>query len=53
MYLSDLASALERVEGVDYVRDLMLLRDGRPQGESARVPEEATAVAGEVRVELV
>jgi predicted phage baseplate assembly protein len=53
VFLSDLASVLERVEGVDYVRELVLLRDRRPQGESARVPKEATAVAGEVRVELV
>jgi hypothetical protein len=53
VFLSDLPAKLERVEGVDYVRDLVLLRDRRPQGESAQVPAQQTAVAGEVRVELV
>ena len=53
VYLSDLASILERVEGVDYVRELTLIVDGTPQGESAFVPADRFAVVGELRFKLL
>jgi len=53
VYLSDVAAVLERVAGVDYVRDLALSIDGRLQGERARVPDGKTVVAGDVRLKLI
>ncbi len=44
---------LERVEGVDYVRDLAVYLDGRLQGESAAVPAGETVVAGGVTIKLL
>lgn len=52
VFLSDVAAVLERVPGVDYVRDLALLLDGAPQGESARVAAGVIAAAGEIRIQL-
>src|SRR5262249_45376103 len=37
VYLSDVAATVERVEGVDYVRELALLVDGELQGERVAV----------------
>jgi baseplate J-like protein len=52
IYLSDVASALERVEGLDYVEELALLLNGGVQGERAQVAEDRIAVAGEIRLKL-
>jgi predicted phage baseplate assembly protein len=52
IYLSDVASALERVEGLDYVEELALLLDGGLQGERAQIAEDRIAVAGEIRLKL-
>ena len=53
VFLSDVASVLERVEGVDYVKDLKLLLNSELQGESARVADNRVVVAGEFRISLV
>jgi hypothetical protein len=52
IYLSDVAAVLERVEGVDYVRDLQLLIDGGLQGDHVRVADNRVVVAGEVRLKI-
>lgn len=52
VYLSDVAAVLERVSGVDYAVSVALLRDGAVQGLSARVPEDGTVVAGDIRLKL-
>ncbi|MDZ7268435.1 MAG: putative baseplate assembly protein [candidate division KSB1 bacterium] len=52
VFLSDVAAVLERVEGVDFVKELTLLWNGAPQGESLKVPEDRIVVAGEIRIKL-
>jgi phage-related baseplate assembly protein len=52
IYLSDVAAVLERVEGVDYVRELELLIDGGLQGDHVRVADNRVVVAGEVRLKI-
>jgi hypothetical protein len=52
VFLSDVASVVEAVEGVDFVSELALLLDGVPQGERVRVPDDRLAVAGDVRLKL-
>jgi Baseplate J-like protein len=54
VYLSDVAAALERVPGLDYVSELVLTVDGTLQAERVRVPSNALVAAAEihVRVEL-
>ncbi len=52
VFLSDVAAVLERVDGVDYVKELTLLLNGAPQGESIKVPEDRIVVAGEIRIKL-
>jgi hypothetical protein len=53
VFLSDVAAVVERVDGVDYSRELELLRDGVAQGERLRVGAGRIPVAGEVRLRLV
>jgi uncharacterized phage protein gp47/JayE len=53
VWLSDLASVLERVEGVDHVREATLLLDGMAQGEHVRVPDDRIAVAGDIQLRLI
>jgi predicted phage baseplate assembly protein len=53
LYLSDLASAVEQVEGVDYADDLTLLLDSVPQGESVRVLAGRMVVAGKISVRMI
>jgi Baseplate J-like protein len=52
VYASDAAAVVERVDGVDYVRQLTLLRDGEPQGEHLAVPEDRIVMAGEIRIRV-
>jgi len=52
VYLSDVAAALERVEGLDFVSDLELLVDGQVQGASVAVGPTQIAVAGVIRITL-
>jgi Baseplate J-like protein len=52
VYVSDFASVLERVEGLDYVRAVSILVDGCPQGEFIDVGDDRIVVAGEIRLRL-
>jgi hypothetical protein len=53
VYLSDVASLLEGVSGVDAVERLELLTGGVPRGEVVPVPPGGTVAAGEIRLSLV
>lgn len=52
LFLSDIAAVLERVEGLDYVKELELLIDGVPQGESVSIADDRVVVAGTIRLKL-
>jgi hypothetical protein len=52
VYLSDVASVLERVSGVDYVEELALLVAGGLQGERVRVPAGHVVAAGTFTLQL-
>ena len=52
LYLSDLAAVLERVEGLDYVKELAVLVNGGFQGDRVAVADERVVVAGEIRLKL-
>src|SRR5262249_48642325 len=52
VFLSDVASVLERVDGVDYVKDIALELNGVPQGESVRVGAARTVSSGDIRLKL-
>jgi hypothetical protein len=53
VFLSDIAAVLERVEGIDYVRELSLLLDSEAQGERVRVADDKVVVAGQIRLSLI
>jgi uncharacterized phage protein gp47/JayE len=53
VYLSDVASILERVAGVDHLNDLSLLLDSQLQGESVRVRDDRIVAAGQFRINVV
>ena len=53
VFLSDVGAVVERVDGVDYSRELELLRDGVAQGERLGVGAGRIPVAGEIRLRLV
>ena len=52
VYLSDVAAALERTAGVDYVEELALVVDGVPQGESVAVGDNEIVAAGTILLRL-
>jgi len=52
VFLSDVAAVLERVEGVDFVRELTLLLDGNPRGERVSVADDRIVVAGRIKLKL-
>jgi hypothetical protein len=52
VYLSDLASVVERVDGVDYVEDLALLQDGLAQGERVKIAPDRITVAGTIFLKI-
>jgi len=52
VYLSDVAAVLEAVDGVDYVVDLALLRDGVVKGERFDVRPETIAAYGSITIHL-
>lgn len=52
VFLSDLAAVLERVPGVDYVEELVLLCDKVRQGEQFKVGDGKSVVAGEIRLKV-
>ena len=53
VFLSDVAPVIERVAGVDYVKELSLLREGALQGERINVPEDRIVVAGVIKIKLI
>ena len=52
VYISDIAAVLERVEGVDYVKELDLLVGSQPQGERVAVADYRIVAAGNIRLKL-
>lgn len=52
VFLSDLAAVIERVEGVDHVREISLLADDVAQGERLRVPKARVVAAGTISILL-
>jgi hypothetical protein len=52
VYMSDIAAVLERVEGVDFVKELDLLIGGQLQGERVAVPDDRIVCSGEIRLKL-
>jgi hypothetical protein len=53
VWLSDLAPLLERVAGLDHVREIALLRGAELLGEPVQVPADRVPVAGDIRLRLV
>lgn len=53
VFISDVASVIERVKGVDYVKELYLLREGTLQGERIDVPDDRIVVAGDIKIKLI
>lgn len=51
-YLSDVAAVLERVEGIDYVKDLALLVNGALQNEQVTIADDRVVVAGRIRLRV-
>jgi hypothetical protein len=52
VFLSDVAATLERVEGVDFVRELTLSLGGVPQGDRVKVPDDRIVAAGKIKLKL-
>ncbi len=52
VYLSDIAQALQGVDGLDYIEELALYKNGILQGESLTVGPDQTVVAGEMRLKI-
>jgi len=52
VYVSDVATMLESVPGVDFVEEIELLLDGITQGDVVAVPPDRIVVAGPMRVRL-
>jgi hypothetical protein len=53
VYLSDVAEALGRVPGLDYVEELALLLAGQLRGEFVAIPAGRVVAAGTLRVRVV
>jgi predicted phage baseplate assembly protein len=52
VYLSDVASILEGVAGVDFVEELSLILNGAPQGDRVLVPDGSIAAGGNFTLKL-
>jgi hypothetical protein len=52
VFVSDVASLLESVSGVDYVETLTLLLDGTPAGDTVAIPVDRLVVAGPLLIRL-
>jgi hypothetical protein len=52
VFISDVASLLESIDGVDYVETLTLLLEGTPVGDRVTVPGERMVVAGPLLLTL-
>ena len=53
VFLSDIAAVLERVAGIDYVKELSLLINSESQGERIKVADDKVVVAGQIRLSLI
>jgi Baseplate J-like protein len=53
VFLSDVAAVLERVAGLDYVKELALFVNDGLQGERVRVPDDRIVIAGKIRLKLL
>jgi predicted phage baseplate assembly protein len=53
VYLSDVASVVENVPGVDFAQEIVLLRDNTPQGNRIAVPRDRLVVAGEIHIKVL
>jgi predicted phage baseplate assembly protein len=53
VFLSDVAAVVENVAGVDFAKEIALLRDNTPQGESVAVPRDLLVVAGDIRIKVL
>jgi hypothetical protein len=53
VYLSDVASVIERVEGVDYVQQLQLFFDNQLQGNQAPMREGQVVVTGQIEITMI
>lgn len=53
VFISDVASVIEAVEGVDYVQELALLRNRELQGDRVVIADDRTVVAGDIRLKLL
>jgi hypothetical protein len=53
VFLSDVAAVLERAEGVDFVKDLTLMLDYKPQGERVSVADDRIVTAGRIKLKLL
>ncbi len=52
VFVSDVAAVLERVVGVDYVKELTLLLNSERQGETVKVANERVVAAGQFRIAI-
>ncbi len=52
LYLSDVTAVLERVEGIDYVKELSLSVNDNVLGEQVKVADDRVVVAGKIRLKL-
>jgi hypothetical protein len=53
VFLSDLASVVERVPGVDYAQDLALLLGRVPRGERTPIPAGKMVAAGKIEIRMI
>lgn len=52
VYLSDVSAVLERVDGIDYVKDLALLVNGALHNDQVTIPDDRVVVAGKIRLKI-
>jgi len=52
VYLSDVAAVLERVDGIDYVKDLALLVNGALHNDQVTIADDRVVVAGKIRLKI-
>jgi hypothetical protein len=52
VFLSDVASVVERVSGVDYAKAIALLIEGALQGDRIAIAPDRIVVAGDIRIRL-
>jgi len=53
VFLSDVATVVERVPGVDFVEDAELILNHVAQGERVKIADDRIVVAGELRIKLI